>query len=312
MKKLKFCAFEFFKVFILSFSLVSLVIAQNSKISDHDISSRRNTLLERTKLIDEELKQPDNPEWAGLYHWGHIGFVGSILRIAPRSGFVYQIYSDTPTEETRNTFDFGKIDFDEGTIRFHSNLNFLNNRKFFPIKWGNRNLLVPEDRLLILIGQHNAGCAEALEYRKVVQLLFPTKNEEIKLRLFGIPNVPAEFEKFILKKPISAKLVGIIENRLEKQKGDRDIWYSQYTTISLNIGSESGVWKGMKLYSQISGSDYIYLTAEITKVNSETAEAEIYRSVKGKKAILPQIGIEFSSRLSDSVLNYRLSPSDCS
>lgn len=301
-----------FLILFLFIVLSPAIVAQDTDGYDPETQVRWQKMLDHTKLIDNELEQSGLPDWAGFYHWGSLGFVGSTLKIAPKSGFVYRRYTDVPSKERPESFDFGKFEVVNGAIRFYSVLDNLKDKNFFPLKWGERNLLIPEDKMLTLATQYNTGCGEATDFRDVGHLYFPTKADEVRKRLFGKPSVPPEYERNLFSEPIQAKLVSIINIRLKKDDSlsDQD-WYEQYTTITLNVGSKHGLLKGMTLYSPIASTDNLYYTAEITKLSENAAEAEIYRNIKGTKPVVLPFGLDFSTKLTKSILNDRTSSWSC-
>ena len=270
-------------------------------------------MLSKAKQIEQELGTDKVPEWAGRYHWGSLGFSGSTLTLAPKTGFVYRPYTDYTPNDIMDKFDYGTVEVMDSRIFLRSTRQHFGDERFYFVKWDERSLLIPEAYFPLLLNFFNAGCADAKEYSDVGHMYFPTKADQVRKKLSGRPVIPAAFNPLLLRSPLTAKITSIVGKRVKKQFLDTEthLWYDQYTTVALNIGSHSGVWTGMNLYARISEGATEYYRLQITKTSETTSEGEVYRSFEGTEPAPPQRGFVFSSRLDQDLLDYRIRPWAC-
>ncbi len=98
---------------------------------------------------------------------------------------------------------------------------------FIPVKWGPRRYLVAREEMKAFCSAVNLG----FEPRDNVHGRFYLKLGDEKNKVTGRPSVPKDWEAFLLKEPLHARVIKVLA-------GDR---------AQIDCGSERGVWKGMEL-----------------------------------------------------------------
>jgi hypothetical protein len=124
--------------------------------------------------------------------------------------------------------------------------------------------------------------------------------EEPRLEAVSVlPKLPEPWERFLLKQPLRAKVVGVLKDGRAR----------------INLGSEKGVFKGMKLLvGRVQGpSDFDafvrpYALAEVLAVDSATCTVEIksrerFRGFKQDQEVSSSIPNEIIDRDSESLLS---------
>jgi hypothetical protein len=102
-----------------------------------------------------------------------------------------------------------------------------------PIRWGERLYLIPEAERRQFCNDVNQGS----EPRDVAHGSFYIRRDDWKKKVTGLPIVPKEWESLLLKKPLHGKVIEVLGD-------DR---------ARVDLGSDSGVWKGMQLWVDIEG-----------------------------------------------------------
>jgi len=127
---------------------------------------------------------------------GRAAIQNGILQIAPKKPSVREGFQGTPTE-------------------------------FFPIRWGSRTYLVATNEIVRFCSEVNQGG----EPRHGNWGQFYLRQDDWKKPVTGFPDVPDQWVKFLLSKPVKGKVTELINKR--------EAW--------LDIGATEGVLEGMIL-----------------------------------------------------------------
>jgi hypothetical protein len=101
-----------------------------------------------------------------------------------------------------------------------------------PICWGDRLYLVPKDAGENFCDHVNLDGSPGYPLNT-----FYLREGDDKKPVEGLPTVPAEWKSMLLPKPVNGEIVEIINTRRAR----------------VNFGRESGVWKGMELWTACKG-----------------------------------------------------------
>jgi hypothetical protein len=114
------------------------------------------------------------------------------------------------------------------------------------IPWDQQIFLVEPSLLIAFCNDVNSGRLRCwTPYGR-----YPLRVEDFdKKRPKGLPRVPAEYEQYLLRKPITGTVVTI-----GKDKQDVAVWGENWlmsgTSVTLNVGKKDGVCTGMRFYAQ--------------------------------------------------------------
>jgi len=251
-------------VFGLSGQIASGKNKKFSKRSEAAASAKK-------EQIRRELNTLKDHPWAGSYYYGDGLGVNIHLSLAPKSGFEFT------WNGCLGLYDLNYGDVIEKHGRITLVFTHANSRRAYegiapelvPLVWGERHYLIPADGFIDFANAVNAGF-EPSPYRSARFLL--RDGDEVK-SADGLPDIPAPFSEYILKRPIQAAVSSIKGSRFEDFKGNGIELSFHITTLVLNVGSEQGVKEGMEfyVYSPPNLADW----AKVTKVSKDSSEAEI-------------------------------------
>lgn len=222
---------------------------------------------EREDRIKAELEALGNHEWAGNYYLGDGLGVNISLTLGPKSGFVFDWHGCLGLYD-RN---FGRVREEDGRIELAC--EFENGRKgirpiaeeLIPVRWGSRRYLIAADEMVKFCNAINAGS----EPRHGGHGSFLLRRGDSEKEVGGQPEVPGEFRRYLLEKPIEAtvRMIGAVQTHA------RDRGYTYRTvTMLLTVGKRDGVLPGMKFYLDVPAKTA--KTAKVTVVREEESEAE--------------------------------------
>ena len=129
----------------------------------------------------------------------------------------------------------------------------------------------------------NAG-TEPADWRGGSSPRLLLKRGDDRKPVHGKPDIPEEYLAYLLSEPVKATIVSVQPSQLKKS--------TQITIVTLNVGAETGLKKGMELF--VSKPRNIYSTATITGVGDHFAEAT-FESEQSERT--PAVGWELSSKL---------------
>lgn len=217
---------------------------EQTTLSEKNLAER-NTISDfarrRGLLIDEELANSLNDEWAGEYYCGdRLGYNIS-LKIAPKNGFIFT-----------HTGCMGLYGFNHGDVTVAGNLLRLNftepegeidNRdvtsELNTVRWGERHYLIATERMIDFCNAINNGFEPGL----YLGSLFLHKKEDEKKKVTGEPLIPVQFREYLLKKPLRAEITEVLNHTVFSE----DIMKRNVTEVIVNIGTADGLKKGMEL-----------------------------------------------------------------
>ncbi|OLE54319.1 MAG: hypothetical protein AUG51_08595 [Acidobacteria bacterium 13_1_20CM_3_53_8] len=244
-------------------------------------------LKSRWKLIEEELKSTTN-EYAGTYCIGG-DMRGSIVRWAPKSGFVY-VY----TYEWLDLigFSYGKVIINpsEITFTFERGQQFKNEfgdtitipQHWIPARWKRNNYLIPTDDIAEFgnyvagFGKYNDFNGPCCEFTPFFVDTAKSGSQESER-----PIVPSEYEHLI-KQPIETTIKSVGRKKLVKNYGSEGELYSNLhlkaslLPVQINAGKKQGVKRGL-LFHLVDAPIGQYL--KIIRVGLAFSEGVIVRDI---------------------------------
>ncbi len=265
---------------------------------ENPYASRSPETERRNAAIEEELKNLKNHPWAGEYVFGRDVGTRRYLRLAPRAGFTF--FSGGCVIGSY-FLDYGSVEWAGGKILLHpatkplgDESSFERFRVFYPVKWGDRRYLIGEDEMVDFINRINQGyepCEEMFCTR------FFIRADDKKKKVSGNPDIPVQFQSYLLKKPIRATIIAVGKSETTRDEDLEDTLFRD-TEITLNVGSAQGVWKGMEFLRSGQGSS---VSAVVTKVELNSCTAIITdRIFKDEKPPPPPtLGWKFSTSRKD-------------
>lgn len=273
-------------IFVLAIVLTFPFYAQAQHPQFVSVSNEIKSKFEdRQKRIIQELASLQNNEWAGEYGAQLSTIDGASFYWSPQSGFAVR---------SGNDFHRGIEKVNYGRVNFYGNLltlspeyleknkhNYTISNSFVPVRWDQQHWLIPSDKLILFIYAVNSGDYEEIN-------TFFVKEEDSKKPNDGLPNVPKEYRKYLNRKPIKAKVIGLKDD-------SSDFWGH---TLTLNVGKAEGVIEEMKFY--LTNVKDAIATIQVTDVREHTSTAQIVSigsSYSYEKEIKPSIGWRFSSKM---------------
>lgn len=276
------------------FAVLILFLVHASTVSGQSLrgdallrQSDQERLAALTSIVEKALAAPDREEWEGEYHWGSLRYVGRILKVS-RKGFVFTSYDDMSTEQTRDYFDYGLVKIDRGRVVLDAERKMFRSSIFYPIKWDERSLLIPEAEMFNLATFYNAGCSEVPDKKELGALNFPTKKADLSRDLSGKPKLPIEYQNMLLAEPVNGKVVSVDGHR----SGEG------LTLVTLAVDRSEALVVGMQMFGpapQIA-EDANY-TLKVTSVAGRTAHGEIIFYGAPTDPLAPKMGVSFSTKL---------------
>jgi hypothetical protein len=190
--------------------------------------------------IHAEIQSLPGHPWAGVYSCGDgLGF-NVAISVAPQSGLYYSWNGCLGLYD----WNYGRIEeVKEETIKLELALDPKWNSFFYlsselcRVRWGPRRYLIPRSQMLNFLNAVNEGSARD-------GTSFPLRREDQGLPASGLPEVPAEYRRWILESPISATITAVKSSVVEVKGRDGE---TSPITVTLDAGSEAGLIAGMRL-----------------------------------------------------------------
>ncbi len=257
--------------------------AQRDKFS----ATAKRTWAKRHKATKRELAGLEDHAWAGVYYQGDGVGVNATLTLAPQSGFVF-IWRGCLGVYDRN---YGGVTTSEhGTLQLVP--KFENDRRGFqgvaseliPIAWGDRRYLVPVKKVTEFCNAVNSK----REPRTQMRGFFFLRRGDHEKPARGVPEIPEEYQAYLLKEPILAEIVEVHDTDVEEGVGG---WVFRSTTVTLNVGHAEGVLPGMSFRVYEPKEGILCRAARVLSVGEKTSRALIRQGVaKEIKAVQPVAG----------------------
>jgi hypothetical protein len=243
-------------------------------------NSKRNRIRAKIETLG------DHP-WAGEYYEGDGLGANIVVILAPEAGYVYEWHGCLGLYD-RNygsvTEKGGKLVF---SFEFENGKNGLRGMapELAPVRWGDRRYLIPTGDVVGFCNSVNQG-AEPRSGSYGLHLL--RLGDEGKA-VTGRPNVPKEFQSYLLPEPVEAKVVtvGVTEARTSWAG-----WDVRDTPLTLDAGAKRGLKVGMELF--VTEPDSVLDSVKITKVEDDRSEAVMNQMLS--KAPGPKPGWRVSTR----------------
>jgi hypothetical protein len=245
--------------------------------------------------IAKELLTLGPHDWAGEYTSG--GMNGEQLILSPGAGFVHKTWSCTQTH-----WNHGEVvRVAAGIITLRNRISFNLHGSAVPqttlvqVRWGGRRYLIDDSDFVAFANCVNLGDPGArFHYMAHATDRASTRDQDGEdgnppSWPPGLPDVPADYRKYILSAPIVCEVV--TTNEVQSKPTDDGTFYSIVAT--LNAGARQGVFEGMefrRLKPDGFGEGFV------KSVAMDTCVAELWESAKrGETVQLPQPGWQFTT-----------------
>jgi hypothetical protein len=263
-----------------------LAAAAESEPSKNSRAAETTAAANREKIL-AEIKTLPGHEWAGEYYAGDGLGVNTSLAIAPDSGYVFEWHGCLGLYD-RN---YGGVTLADG--RVHLSFTFENERKgfqgiapeFIPVSWGPRHYLIAADEVVDFCNSVNDGG----EARKESHGSYFLRRGDEKKAVTGRPKLPAEYEAYLLEKPIRATITEVGGYTTRPSVAS---WKFKDTPVVLDAGSAKGLRVGMKL--AVTDPRNSMEDVRITGVESERAQGLMTQI--GEELPGPKVGWRLSTR----------------
>jgi hypothetical protein len=251
----------------------------------------RAELERREQFFEAEMATRALPDWAGHYYSGDGLGKNIVIRIAPQGGFIFTWHGC-----------LGLYDVNYGAVARRGDRlvmtfelpndphNFGVPRELVPVRWGERNYLLTDEDLKPFVNAVNSGqepqnhCVPRCGY-------FLLRNGDDARPVSGQPELPAEYRRLLLDRPITGRVLRVLD---EETEFDAAQSYGRRTIrVEIDLGSEDGVWKGMELYE--GATPYIGSGFEVVETQGRRSVA-IKREVVGPEAPALEPGTCVSTR----------------
>jgi hypothetical protein len=256
------------------------------------LSSVQETIIrKRRELIVNEASTLAN-EWVGTYSLEDSLTSGAQLNWAPTNGFL--VWWNSCSHGWSDRINWGRVDFQDRVLRLATNWPAVGQKLYnlapelVTVKWDQQHYLIPSKELV-------AFCYAARNADRSYEINeFFLKEGDRENRRSGLPAVPEDYKKYLVGKPIQARIVGL---KSEPARGVK--------RFRLNVGRRVAVFRGMKFFA-ISTAN-IYMLVEVTEVGESDCEAYVITSgFKNHSTgeVRPQVGWRLSSRAPKRAYEY--------
>lgn len=258
---------------------------RNSDPKTSEAAVRESQVREEEVL--QEIRSLKNHDWAGEYYYGDGLGVNVRLVLAPVKGFVFTWHGCLGLYD----LNYGNVSFTDGKVKLL--FEYPNVREgfqgivpeFLPIRWGKRHYLIPSDEVVHFTNAINAGTEPGV-HRAFSQEFLLREGDE-NLPVSGLPSIPAEFLRYILAKPLEARIRSVDEIHVSGKV--------RITTVTIDAGSKNGLKQGMELYVQKPSK--AFESATITSVAEHSASAIIEQFEPDASTPVPALEWELSTKL---------------
>ena len=217
-------------------------------------------IARRETRVAEELEGGSAPAWAGKYQRGDGLGVNVNVSLAPKGGFVFTWYGCLG----RYDANYGAVTEKDGDLAFDFELPNSPASgpgiasAFVPVRWGDRQYLIALDQAREFANAVNSGREPCKQF--CTEFLLREGDELVDAT--GRPEMPKDWARYLLAKPIEAAFVQVLETSVEPDThGSPDNPYAwRRTKIRIAAGRQQGVWEGMTFYDtspEARGIEYI-------------------------------------------------------
>ena len=257
--------------------------AEDAKEAKKSPEQTQLTLNERNRAIEGELAKIKDHPWAGEYYHGDGTGVNITVSLAPTNGFTFR-WDGCLGAYGRN---FGTVEVQNGWLQLsparpNEAKPFCDlSMPFVPVGWGQRKYLVATNQMIQFCNAINGG----FEPRDSAWGMFLLKKGDEKKTVTGRPELPEQYRKFLLKKPIVVAITKISDAKINP----KDDTFKEFT-IELDSGSEQELFPGMELHFQ--DEDYFGFI-EVKTFTGKSAEAIL--NAYGKDEKMPKVGLKLTT-----------------
>jgi hypothetical protein len=268
---------------VCAFALFAAYFGKETKFSTR--AERRADDLRRN--IEAEIKNLGVHRWAGEYYEGDGLGVGISLVLAPKAGYVFEWHGCMGVYD-RN---YGGLSVANDRIRL--SFTFANKTQgfqgispeFLPVSWGPRTYLIPPNDIIEFCNSVNAGDEPR---NRVYGRHLLRRGDETK-PVDGFPTLPAEFERYLQKKPIT---VEIVATGVPKTRPSLADWKFKDTPVTVKGGTDVGLRRGMELH--VTSPEDTVQSVQIEEVEEHSSEGVMTEIGEGSPG--PRVGWKLSTR----------------
>ena len=278
---------QVFRIAVAAFVLVGAGLALSADEQATDLSADQLWQLKQSETVTAEISRRETrlaaelaagkaPEWAGKYYRGDGLGVNVTVTLAPEGGFVYTWYGCLG----RYDANYGGVVEQNGDLAFEFELP--NSREsgpgiapaFTTVRWGDRQYLVALDQAREFANAVNSGREPCKQFCS--EFLLREGDELIDVG--GRPELPREWMRYLLEKPIEATFVQTLESTVtpDTMSSPDNPYAWRRTKIQIDAGKSQGVWEGMTFYDTAPDSRGIeYVVTRVGANGSTAASTEL-------------------------------------
>ncbi|HKD99947.1 MAG TPA: hypothetical protein VKE69_02980 [Planctomycetota bacterium] len=244
---------------------------------------------DRLARIEAELAKIEKHAWAGVYRFAD----GSVIHVAPRSGLVF--FQGGCLGFAAVTFGDvaeaapGRIRFDAAPRADLESPEALD-ADLVSFDWQGGRYLVPAGRMLEFCNAANADDASPPGTGPFPAFALDRKTEP---STFGLPPLPEEFARWLLPKPVTARVLAVQEIRRDAPETREDAGAAGEVElrVRLDVGRTRGLAEGLLFYTQCCDAD----AWEVLSVRSR--ECVVGRRLPADARMrIPEVGEKLSTR----------------
>ena len=156
--------------------------------------------------------------------------------------------------------------------------------EFIPVSWGSRVYLIPPKDMIEFCNSVNAG----FEPRNDMHGRHLLRCGDEKKLVAGFPSVPAAYEQYLQKRPITSEIIATGAAKLRPSVAD---WKFKDTPVTIKGGKDIGLRRGMELH--VTSPDHALQSVQITEVKERTSEGVVTEI--GEESPGPSVGLKLST-----------------
>ncbi len=270
----------------------SKVVEAPGRATDQLLSGRTvsDGLGEREAQVRSDLPAKRPHPWAGRYYIGN-GLAGrDYVELTVPSGIACtQHYCIAPPVTEYGTAV--EISKNRLRVKFQNKSTHLlfsgNSADLMMVQWGDRRYLIPAEDMMEFVSAVNLGTE--LRYGS-----FPLRAGDEKKQVRGKPELPEEFARLILERPVRAKITAIGKPVVED--GANGLRRDRRVKVTIDRGKSHGIFVGMKLALDEVEFGPLTRTSRVVSVRDKTAVVALVlprRTQEG--ASKPRVGWRLST-----------------
>lgn len=241
----------------------------------------------RTAIERETVQLGADHAWAGKYYTGDGLGTNISLHLAPVAGVVFEWHGCLGVYG-RN---YGGLRAEAGAVQFDFELPNVAGKfggipdKYLLLRWGGRRYLIASDKIIEFCNAVNA----LEEPRPEIHGSFLMRFADWEKKVEGPPELPAEYLKYLLSKPVKAEAVAV--GKSITREGNSKTRFVE-TELTLNVGSADGILPGIE-FSLIEPEEVESATVE--RVEAHSCHCRMTQ-FEPSPDVNPKVGWKFSTR----------------